>query len=330
MRHLSIVQYGTFLSLSGERLVIKNGDSLIRELPLSRLKTISIMNRGVSFTSNLIGNLAMRGIRFFIIDFRNRHIAALSGTHRNAVVELRKKQMEALDQRSGAEVAREIVYGKVRNQRAVLLYFSKYHSESADTNTERLKLTASQLRLAAKKVQQLDLSSPTWRSELMGHEGNAAAEYWKSLRESHIFPPEFSGRTGRGAQDVINKALNLGYSVLESYVWNALGNTGLEIYAGFLHTDRPGKPSLVIDFMEEYRAWVVDRAIIKKKNLLIKEGDITLRVKKEIIEEIHRTFQRKYHYKNKKMKLETILQKQAYRISAALYDKIYKAYLFRW
>jgi CRISPR-associated protein Cas1 len=72
----------------------------------------------------------------------------------------------------------------------------------------------------------------------------------------------FAGRTGRGAVDPVNALLNYGYGVLSQAVWGAVVNAGLEPYAGFLHVDRPGKPSLVLDLMEEFRAPVVDRAVL--------------------------------------------------------------------
>jgi CRISPR-associated protein Cas1 len=60
----------------------------------------------------------------------------------------------------------------------------------------------------------------------------------------------------------VNSALNYGYGILYTQVWGALMNAGLEPFAGFLHVDRPGKPSLVLDVIEEFRQPIVDRAVI--------------------------------------------------------------------
>ena len=99
--------------------------------------------------------------------------------------------------------------------------------------------------------------------------------YWRTLRTSGLLPSSFQKREGRGSLEVTNAALNYGYSILEKFCWSALENAGLELYAGLLHVDRPGKPSLVLDFMEEYRAWVVDRNIIKLRARLGKETSLT-------------------------------------------------------
>ena len=78
----------------------------------------------------------------------------------------------------------------------------------------------------------------------------------------------FTTREHQGAADDVNALLNYGYGMLYSQVWSALALAGLEPFAGFLHVDRPGKPSLVLDFIEEFRQPIVDRvvfAMINKK-----------------------------------------------------------------
>jgi hypothetical protein len=76
----------------------------------------------------------------------------------------------------------------------------------------------------------------------------------------------FAGRSHQGATDAVNAALNYGYGILTAHVWGAVMNAGLEPFAGFLHVDRSGKPSLVLDLMEEFRQPVVDRPILSWLN----------------------------------------------------------------
>jgi len=130
---------------------------------------------------------------------------------------------------------------------------------------------------------------------------------------------------------VTNAALNYGYSILEKFCWSALENAGLELYAGLLHVDRPGKPSLVLDFMEEYRAWVVDRNIIKLRARLGKETSLTPDLKTEIINGIDATMSAFITHRGKKVRLENIMQRQAYRLAGAMTDgKRYKSIRFKW
>ena len=126
MRHLTVTEYGQFLGCSGNRLVIKSNTEVILETPLSRLRTISIAKEGVSFSSNLVMACANRGIRLFILDWRGIAVAALSGCHQHAIADLRRNQFEFLKQSRSRTTAAGMIYGKLRNQRAVLLYFNKY------------------------------------------------------------------------------------------------------------------------------------------------------------------------------------------------------------
>ena len=105
------------------------------------------------------------------------------------------------------------------------------------------------------------------RTTLLNLEGRAGALYWECVQR--LLPAgRFTTREHQGAADDVNSLLNYGYGMLYSQVWSALALAGLEPFAGFLHVDRPGKPSLVLDFIEEFRQPIVDRvvfAMINKK-----------------------------------------------------------------
>ena len=91
----------------------------------------------------------------------------------------------------------------------------------------------------------------------------AARYYWACVREILPAELEFTGRITRGATDPFNAMLNFGYQVvLFPEVWKAVSYAGLDFYAGYLHADRSGKPSLVLDLMEEFRQQLVDRTLI--------------------------------------------------------------------
>ena len=190
-----------------------------------------------------------------------------------------------------------------------------------------LETAAESLRLGPKK------GVKEWSNILMGLEGSAATIYWQALRETGFLPPSFCQREGRGSVEIGNAALNYGYAVLQSYVWSALDNAGLELYAGVLHTKRPGKPALVLDFMEEYRAWVVDRNIIKLRRRLEACGDkgLTTELKMLIVNAIDETMATSIAWHKKSVRLENVLQRQAYRLAGAMVSgKTYRGIRFRW
>jgi CRISPR-associated protein Cas1 len=331
MRHLTISDYGSFLGLEGERLVVKQNGSLIKEIALSRLRTISILKSGVSLSSDLIHSCALRGIRIFFLDWRGRTASAVIGQNQHAVVKLRKAQFDLIDNRERCfSIVKQIITSKIRNQRAVVLYFGKYLSKK-DSVKSTISIYLSSLDPIIRYIHN-DLSfSDNWKNVLFGLEGKTATMYWEVLSKMDLLGIDFQEREGRNANSITNKALNYGYSILLSYVWAAVDNAGLEVYAGLFHTDRPGKPSLVLDLMEEYRAWVVDRAIIKIREKLSTKKNFDFYLKKTISDEIHKTMSTPYSYNKKKIKLENILQRQIYRLAGSIVQsKNYKGYSFKW
>ena len=325
--HLTLSEYGQFIGVTSECLTVKESGKT-HEYPLNRLKSIQIAKRGVSFSSDVIIACANRGIKFFIQDFKNETIASISGTQQHAVVRVRQNQFDFIKTIKVATLSASVIEGKIKNQCATLLYFKKYHQQHKaviDKTAEQLNSILTQIKY--RKWQNFD----KWSEILLGLEGQAATQYWQCLVACDLMPNDFKNRIGRQAQDVGNKALNYGYAILTSYIWNALLNAGLEPYCGFFHTQRAGKPSLVLDMMEEYRAWVVDRNIIKLRTQLNGRNDLTPAIKKKIITSIHKTFNTKYHHKKRKMRLESILQRQVYHLAGHFSDdKKYKSYRFRW
>jgi CRISPR-associated protein Cas1 len=97
----------------------------------------------------------------------------------------------------------------------------------------------------------------------MGIEGEAAATYFSVfntlIRDSGF---QFNGRIRRPATDPVNALLSFTYSLITQECVSALMGVGLDPYVGFLHQDRPGRPSLALDLLEEFRAPWADRFVL--------------------------------------------------------------------
>lgn len=334
MRHIVINQYGTFLGLVSERLVVKQKDEIVEELPLSRIRTISIAKKGISLSVDLIHACAIRGIRIFFLDWNNRIVSAVMGQNQHAVVSLRKAQFDAIkNDNLSCELSKKVIITKIKNQHAVIMYFTK----NTIKNSQNSPIINNYNNLIDNLKKIILNTSPdahdisNWRNRLMGLEGKAATEYWHALVKLRLLPGDFTNRETRFTESVTNKALNYGYAILLSKIWAAVDNSGMEAYAGILHTDRPGKPSLVLDLMEEYRAWLVDRIIIKLRNQISEYMNLDMNLKKIISNEIHKSLMTKYTFNKKRIKLENIIQRQIYRFAGALVgQKKYKGYSFKW
>lgn len=318
MKHLVVSDYGSFLGLANHRLMVRQNKK-IQCYPLNRLCTVSIAKSGVSVSSDLIKAFSSRGIKLFFLDFRGVAHSALLGEAQHGVVAVRTAQM-IFCQGNTLSLAKKIVIAKIKNQRTVLNYLDKYHKKDV------LRSAGQELLLNIEKAQYAKNTDT-----LLGFEGASANAYFQSLRHAKLFSSSFIKREGRGSKEINNSMLNLGYAVLSSYILSAIVNAGLEPYLGIMHSQRPGRMALVLDIMEEYRAWVVDRIVIKLRAQ--SEGTLTLNtdLKKTLIQEIQKTCAKKYKYRKKKHKLEHIIQRQIYSLCGYFYGKQkYKPYLFKW
>ncbi len=330
-KHIYIDDYGTFLGKISQRLTVSNNGKKTKEIALSRIKSINILKGGISLSSDLIEACSLRGIKIFFLDFRNVAHTSLSSTASHAVATVRKAQFLTIDEGYGREIARALILGKLKNQRATLQYFYKYQ-KNTDKQSQKLELAIEKIKVVINSLKTIELKNrQDWLSIIMGKEGGVASIYFDAIGSELLDDLNFSNRIGRGADDIVNSALNYGYAILTSFVWQSVINAGLEPFAGVLHTNRPGKPSLVLDIIEEYRGWVVDRNIIKLKSLLRYRHELDKEIKSQIIKSINETMNKKYQYNGKKLSLQSIMQRQVYRLSGAfMQQKHYKSYIFKW
>src|SRR5579883_2683190 len=260
--------FGMYLGKKSERLQVKLGGKAVYEFPFFRISEVVVASRGVSLSSDLLKEFCERGIRLGFVEASGRPYAMLSSPILTATVESRREQLLAYNDARGFEFARLVVRGKIRNQRHLLLYFCKYLKQSDPLRFGSISDVARRLRsfeLQARKLNGASVGEK--RQELMGLEGVAGRLYWQGVTALIESKAEFMGRVHQGATDGVNALLNYGYGILYAQVWGAVVNAGLEPFAGFLHVDRPGKPSLVLDLVEEFRQPVVDRTVIAFINL---------------------------------------------------------------
>lgn len=330
-KHLYIDEYGSFVGKTSERLTVSQGGELKAEIPLSRLKSVNILKGGISLSSDIIEACSLRGIKIFFLDFRNVAHTAITSTANHAVANVRKAQFLTIESNYGREIARTLIVGKLKNQRATLQYFYKY-LKNTDKQSKKLESAIEKIKETIESLKNIELSNNKhWSQIIMGKEGGMAAIYFDAIGAELLEECDFTTRIGRGAEDIMNSALNYGYAILTSFVWQSIINAGLEAYAGVLHTNRPGKPSLVLDVMEEYRAWVVDRNIIKLRSSLTGKKELDAELKKKIITEINATMNKKHLYNGKNLSLQGVMQRQVYRlVGAFMQQNRYKSYIFKW
>lgn len=179
------------------------------------------------------------------------------------------------------------------------------------------------------------------RNELFGLEGKAASEYWKGFKLSLSNVLGFEARSGMGAEDGVNALLNYGYGMLRGEVWRNVQIRGLDPYAGYLHADRKGRPSLVFDVMEEFRQQIVDKTVLLLVNRgKVKEDDFTFEdgfckisdsARKKLIKCILTKFESKINVCGRKRSWSDIIQDQVNLLAEYLEGKSeYNGFYLRW
>ncbi|MBD5538695.1 MAG: CRISPR-associated endonuclease Cas1 [Desulfovibrio sp.] len=76
----------------------------------------------------------------------------------------------------------------------------------------------------------------------------------------------FAGRSRKPPRDEVNCLLSFFYTLLAGDARSALEGVGLDPGVGFLHRERPGRPSLALDLMEEFRPYLADRLCLTLVN----------------------------------------------------------------
>jgi CRISPR-associated protein Cas1 len=190
---------------------------------------------------------------------------------------LRREQFRQADRpERGAAFARAFVAGKVHNCRNLLLRAARDSNAAED----QAALTAAVNRLADVPIA---LGRADNVDSLRGHEGDAASVYFGSFGNMvrvnrEAFAP--AGRTRRPPRDRMNALLSFLYAILTHDCVSAVAAVGLDASVGFLHVDRPGRPGLALDLMEEFRPLIADRLAlalvnrqqVKAEGFTIREG----------------------------------------------------------
>jgi CRISPR-associated protein Cas1 len=307
-----------------------------RAVPMSRLRSVTVSGRGVTVSSDLIEALVERGIALSFLSRRGQPVAQLSAPGLGGTVQTRRSQLAAYHSSLGVQLAAEFIRGKLRNQKHQLQYSGKYLKGTDTARYERLKRKIAALANLRRQLRDFEADDlDRVRDKLMGYEGTGARLYWEGVAIVLEGRVEFPGRQTRGATDPVNSALNYGYGILYGQVSAAVVNAGLELYAGFLHVDRPGKPALVLDLVEEFRAPVVDRAVlaIVNQGTLLEQDDhgLAAATRRLIADRVLERLSTPVPYEGKRWPLGTIIQNQARHLAVAVRgERRYRAFASRW
>lgn len=264
---LYVTSENSYLALDGENVVVLDGQREVGRLPLHNLEGIvSFGYRGTS--PALMGACADRNISLCYLTPQGKFLARISGKIRGNVL-LRQQQYDSSrDEKISLGIAKNCILGKVCNARWVLERTVRDHSLQVDT--DRMKKASEFLKKSLEQIQ--NCSS---KEQLRGYEGEAASVYFSVFDQMILQQKKefsFQGRNKRPPMDNINALLSFIYTLLTNNIVSALECVGLDPYVGYLHTDRPGRASLALDLIEEFRAVLADRFVLSLINKKIISG----------------------------------------------------------
>ena len=265
MKKLANVLYITipeaYLSLDGENVVVKKEETVSMRLPLHNLENIVCFNYpGVS--PALMGACAERNVGLCFLTPNGRFLARINGKVKGNVL-LRKKQYQVSEKNEESlPIAVSFLLGKIANCRKVIERAVRDHAMLVDVQA---------LSQASASLKETLVVIPECKTigDLMGFEGSAAKIYFGVFDQLILQQRDdfaFKERSRRPPLDNMNSLLSFLYTLLTNEVASALEGVGLDPYVGFLHQDRPGRPSLALDLMEELRPVFADRLALSLVN----------------------------------------------------------------
>jgi CRISPR-associated protein Cas1 len=314
--------FGSHLGKYSERLKLTQKGETLAQAPLLHLQSVHILSMGVSISADALQACCERGIPIFFLDTLGNPYASVYSAGLAGTVITRREQLRAYDDWRGVLLARRFAEGKIQNQAITLKYLSKTRKDTPIG--DELRLLSGEVLDPISRLDRLEGQTvDEIRGSILAAEGNAAQVYWAGVRLVVPDTYEWPGREGRGALDPVNSLLNYGYGILYGQVERALVLAGLDPFAGFIHVDRPGKPSLVLDMIEEFRQVAVDRVVIGllARNFEVRQdeqGRLGDETKRGFADHILQHLEAGARYEGQRHPLRQVIQTQARRLAAFL------------
>lgn len=259
---LFVTTPGAYLHKEGESVLVKVEDETRLRVPIHMISGVVCFGQ-VSCSPPAMGFCAENNVSISFLTEYGRFLARVEGPVSGNVL-LRKEQYRRADnQDQSLAIAKAFLAGKIANSRTVLERALRDHAE---------KPGMSEVRQMSNRLSQYLKRIPNENSMdgLRGVEGEAAHSYFSVF--NHLITPQkedfvFDERNKRPPLDRVNALLSFVYTLLMHDVRSALETVGLDPAVGFLHRDRPGRPGLALDMMEEFRSFIADRTVLSLINL---------------------------------------------------------------
>lgn len=255
---LYIFTAGSYLRRDHRNLVVEVDKKAKASIPIHHLDAVAIF--GPSMVSPGAMELCHeQGVSLTYLSDSGRVVARVDAPKSGNVL-VRREQFRRADRPEAcALMARSFVAGKLQNARHTLLRAGR-DTDDPDAPAEFHRAAS----LIGQHIEALPISSDV--DSIRGHEGDSARVYFgvfpRLIRPSRRADFPMNGRSRRPPLDRVNALLSFVYALMTHDCVSALTAAGLDPDVGFLHTDRPGRPSLALDLVEEFRTLIADRLVL--------------------------------------------------------------------
>ena len=259
---LYITTQKSYLHKKGDAIEVIVEDKVKASIPMITLDSIVCFGN-ISVSPFLLGAAPEHNITISFLSETGKYLARVQGPVAGNVL-LRKAQYRVSDDKlKSAQVAKYFITGKIANQKTILQRAIRDHKDKVDS-----KKIESAIQVLNRNLDKIE--HETDLDKLRGIEGDSAEAYFSVFDELIISQKDgfrFEGRNRRPPLDNVNAMLSYVYTLLYHDMISALEVVGLDPAVGFMHRDRPGRLSLALDLMEEFRAFFADRLVLSLINL---------------------------------------------------------------
>jgi CRISPR-associated protein Cas1 len=251
-----------YLTRDGVNVVVRVNNEEKFRIPIHNLEGIVCFGY-MGASPQLMRLCSENNVGLSFLTPSGKFLARVSGCVRGNVLLRRTQYRKADNREESLEISKSFIIGKIVNCRTVLGRGVRDHGAVVDC--DRVREVDALLIENLLKIEDCD-SADTLR----GIEGNCAKFYFVTLDDLILKQKDdfyLHERNRRPPLDNMNALLSFLYTLLAHDVESALETVGLDPYVGFFHTDRPGRPGLALDMMEELRPFMADRLVLNLVNL---------------------------------------------------------------
>lgn len=258
---LFVTLEGAYLRKDGAAVEVRHEGETRLRVPLHNLDGIATFGWDTTASAALMHACAEAGVSLTFHSPHGKFLAGAEGPVSGNVL-LRRAQYRAADNEPhSVDIAKNLIAAKLANTRTLLQRAARDHGEKSPERAAELLRTVDYLGLRLRLLERCESLE-----SIRGVEGDSAVAYFAVFNRLITLPDpgvlQLNGRSRRPPLDPINALLSFLYALLAHDCRSAAESTGLDPQCGFLHRDRPGRPSLALDLMEEFRPTVADRAAL--------------------------------------------------------------------